>query len=48
MGTETDDEVDTQAEGDDNEEIEEIESQLSFSSSTHDMIPVNKKHGSSD
>ena len=49
MRTETDDEVSTQDEDDDYEEIEEFESQLSFSSSTHeDLKPVNIENGSSD
>ena len=49
MRTETGDEVSTQEEDDDYEEIEEFESQLSFSSSTHeDVKPVSVENSSSD
>ena len=48
MRTETGDEVSTQEGDEDYEEIEEFESQLSFSSSTHeDLKPVNIENGSS-
>ena len=49
MRTETGDEVSTQEEDDDYDEIEAFESQLSLSSSTHeDLKPVSIENGSSD
>ena len=45
-GAGTGDEIDTQEEGDDDEEIDEFESQLSFDSSTNEeMVSANMKNG---
>ena len=47
--TGTDDGIDTQEQGYDNEQNDNFESQLSFYSSTHEyMVTVNMKDGSSD
>ena len=49
MGTRTGDEVDTQEEADNNEEIEDFGSHLNSSSSTHeDAAPLNVEDFSSD
>ena len=49
MGTETDDEVDTQEEEEDNGETDNFESQVSLDSSTHEYeASTNKENGFSD
>ena len=49
MGTETDDEVDTQEEEEDNGETDNFESQVNLDSSTHKYeASINKENGFSD
>ena len=45
MGTGTSDEVDIQEEEEDNEEIDDVESQVSLNSSTHEEGPRGRTHG---